>query len=79
MAMNDSWKRDHLSKIFNLRMAIVEVGIAETNGEAWLRHLIFHPEDLNANVRIFNRQKNVQKQRDLGIKASEEVITYCKH
>jgi hypothetical protein len=38
-------------------MAIVEVGIAETNEEAWLLHLSNHPEDHHANVRIFNRQK----------------------
>ena len=55
--MDDSEKWDHLSKLLNVRMAIVEVGIAETNEEAWLRHLSTHPEDHHANVRIFNRQK----------------------
>jgi hypothetical protein len=55
--MNDSGKRDHLSKLLNVGMAIVEEGIAETNEEAWLRHLSTHPEDHHANVRIFNRQK----------------------
>jgi hypothetical protein len=38
----------------------IEVGIAETNEEAWLRHLTTHPGDLYANVRIFNRQKKCQ-------------------
>lgn len=57
LIMNDSGKRDHPSKLFNARMAIVEVGRAETNEEAWLRHLTTHPEDHNINVRIFNRQK----------------------
>ena len=55
--MDESEKWDHLSKLLNVRMAIVEVGIAETNEEAWLRHLSTHPEDHHANVRIFNRQK----------------------
>jgi len=56
-AMNDSTNRDHLSKLLNLRMAIVEVGMAETNEDAWLHHLTTHPEDLYANIRIFNHQK----------------------
>lgn len=55
LIMNDSGKKDHLSKLLNMRMAIVEVGIAETNEEAWRRHLATHPGDLHANVRIFNR------------------------
>lgn len=57
--MNDSGERDHLSNLLDIHMAIVEVGIAETNEEAWLRHLTTHPEDLSANVRIFNHQKPV--------------------
>jgi hypothetical protein len=36
--MNDSGERDHLSNLLNIHMAIVEVGIAETNEESWLRH-----------------------------------------
>jgi len=55
--MDDSEKWGHLSKLLNVRMVIVEVGIAETNEEAWLLHLSNHPEDHHANVRIFNRQK----------------------
>ena len=55
--MDESEKWGHLSKLLNVRMAIVEVGIAETNEEAWLRHLSTHAEDHHANVRIFNRQK----------------------
>ena len=58
--MNDSTKRDHLSRLLNMRMAIIEVGIAETNEEAWLRHLTTYPGDLYANVRIFNRLKKCQ-------------------
>ena len=55
--MDESEKWGSLSKLLNVRMAIVEVEIAETNEEAWLRHLSTHPEDHHANVRIFNRQK----------------------
>jgi hypothetical protein len=55
--MDESERWDHLSKLLNVRMAIVEVGIAETNEEAWLCHLSTHPKDHHANVRIFNRQK----------------------
>ena len=55
LIMNDSEEKDHLSKLLNLRMAIVEVGIAETNEQAWRRHLTTNPKDLYANVKIFNR------------------------
>ncbi len=53
--MDDYGKRDLLSRVFDMHMAIVEVGLAETNEEAWLRHLATNPEDLYATVRIFNR------------------------
>lgn len=56
-----------------MRMAIVEVGIAETNEEAWLRHLTTHPEDHYVNFRIFNRQKPGTKSRDFEIKAPEKI------
>jgi hypothetical protein len=56
--IDGSEKGDLLSKLLSMRMAMVEVGIAETYEEAWLRHLSTHPEDRYANVRIFNRQKS---------------------
>ena len=62
--MNGSGKRADLSKLLNMRLVIVEVRIAETNDEAWLRHLTIHPEDLHANIRIFHHQKIVQEQKD---------------
>jgi hypothetical protein len=71
--MNDSGKRDLLSRLLKMRMAIVEVGPAETNEEAWLRHLATHPEDLNTNIRIFNHQEIMRQRRDLEIKALEEA------
>jgi hypothetical protein len=48
--MNDPGERYHFRKLFNVRIAIVEVGIAETNEKAWLRHLTTYPEDHNINV-----------------------------
>jgi hypothetical protein len=58
LVIDGSVKRDLLSKLFDLRLAMVEVGMTETYEEAWLRHLSTHPEDHHANVRIFNRQKS---------------------
>jgi hypothetical protein len=40
----------------NYRLAIVLVKCGETDEEAWRRHLSRHPEDRNADVRIFHRQ-----------------------
>ena len=73
MAINDSGKRDNFSKILNLHLAIVEVGIAETNEEAWLRHLTTHPQDHCVDIRIFNRQKPDPESRGFEIKASEKI------
>ena len=44
-----------LEKYFNIRMAIIEIRLEETKEEAWYRHLAEHPEDLYANLKIFNR------------------------
>lgn len=73
MAMKESGKRNHLRKLLNIRMAIVEVEMGETNEEAWLRHLSTHPEDLYANVRIFNRQKKGQEPRGFEIRDPKEL------
>lgn len=45
-----------LRKIFDIRMAVVDVKAEETHEEAWSRHLIEHPGDLHANIRVFNRR-----------------------
>jgi hypothetical protein len=58
LAIDGSEQRNLLSKLLNMRMAMIEVGITETYEEAWLRHLSTHPEDHHANVRIFNRQQS---------------------
>ena len=57
--MNEGGKRDQLSQLFKMRVAMIEAGTAETNEAAWLRHLTTHPEDLYANIRIFNRPKQI--------------------
>lgn len=44
-----------LEKIFDIRLAIIEVRPGETEEEAWSRHLAEHPGDLHANIRVFNR------------------------
>ena len=46
-----------LEKYFNIRLAIIEVRLEETNEEAWLRHLSEHPEDLYATIKVFNRSQ----------------------
>ncbi|MGO8760421.1 MAG: hypothetical protein ACLP2P_12535 [Desulfobaccales bacterium] len=43
-----------IGKLFSYRMAIVKLNLGETNEEAWHRHLVEHPGDINANIRVFN-------------------------
>lgn len=40
---------------FSINLAIVEARLGESNEEAWRRHLVHHPQDRQANVKIFNR------------------------
>jgi hypothetical protein len=40
---------------FSINLAIVEANSGESNEEAWRRHLVQHPQDRQANVKIFNR------------------------
>lgn len=48
-------EKEWLNKILNIRMAIIEVRPGETEEEAWSRHLTECPQDLYANIRVFNR------------------------
>jgi hypothetical protein len=41
--------------MLNIRMVIIELQPGETEEEAWSRHLTDCPEDLYANIRVFNR------------------------
>ena len=46
--------RGTLNKYFSWKMAIVQVELGETAEEAWRRHLTEHPEDIAANIKVFN-------------------------
>jgi hypothetical protein len=48
-------EKEWLKKMLNIRMVIIEVQPGETEEEAWSRHLTDCPEDLYANIRVFNR------------------------
>jgi hypothetical protein len=41
-------------KYFYYRIAIIKVRVGETNDEAWQRHLMETPKDINATIRVFN-------------------------
>ncbi len=47
---------------FSIRLAIVEARCGESNEEAWRRHLVQHPQDRQANVKIFNRGRATRTQ-----------------
>ncbi len=42
-------------RYLDVRLAVIEVRLGESDEEAWLRHLEDHPEDRHVNIRIFNR------------------------
>jgi len=46
--------QSELMKYFYYRMAIIQVQIGETNDQAWQRHLMEIPNDINATIRVFN-------------------------
>ena len=37
-----------------IKIAVVQVYLGESNQEAWLRHLQDHPEDAAVKIRVFN-------------------------
>ncbi len=41
-------------KYFKYRLVVVQVRDGETNAEAWQRHLMTIPDDINATIRVFN-------------------------
>jgi hypothetical protein len=41
-------------KFFDYHMAIIQVRAGETNEEAWQRHLVETPDDIQATIRVFN-------------------------
>jgi hypothetical protein len=44
-----------IREYLNIRTVIIEIRRAETKEEAWSRHLLQHPEDSVANIKVFNR------------------------
>jgi hypothetical protein len=47
----------------DMKMAIVEVEVGESNNEAWQRHLQDHPHDVNAMIKVFNRPQMMRQVR----------------
>jgi hypothetical protein len=41
-------------KYFYCRMAVIQMELRESTEEAWDRHLVEHPGDVYANVKVFN-------------------------
>jgi hypothetical protein len=46
--------QSELMKYFYYQLAIIPVRVGETNAEAWQRHLMKTPDDINATIRVFN-------------------------
>ena len=44
-----------IERYFYCRIAIVELSPGESKEDAWLLHLLEHPEDTYADIKIFNR------------------------
>jgi hypothetical protein len=47
-----------IEKLFSYRIAILNMNLGENKEEAWQRHLVEHPEDINATIRVFNYSIN---------------------
>ena len=43
-----------LMKYFAYRMVIIQVKSEENHEEAWQRHLMATPDDINATIKVFN-------------------------
>jgi len=54
---------DRPRQYLSMCLAIVEARPGESNEEAWRRHLARHPQDRQANVKIFNRGVGTCPQR----------------
>ncbi len=51
-----SHPHDHLviPRYQNMKLAVVEVRVGETRGDAWRRYLSEHPEGVPVDVKIFH-------------------------
>jgi hypothetical protein len=59
-----TWQRSF--HYFAVHVAVVEARPGETNEEAWRRHLVQHPQDRQATVKIFNRFPLLNGERGAG-------------
>jgi hypothetical protein len=62
-----------IKKYFSCQMAIVQVKLGETAEEAWRRHLTEHPEDIAANIKVFNSPDRAA----LGLGSVAEQPSHC--
>jgi hypothetical protein len=49
-----------VERYFHCRIAVIERRLGETKGDAWSRHLLAHPEDACAAIKVFNRDSKVR-------------------
>lgn len=52
-----------VERYWRCRIAIIERRIGETKDDAWSRHLLAHPEDAYAAIKVFNRDSKVRVYR----------------
>ena len=52
-----------IERYLHCRIAIIERRLGETKGDAWSRHLLAHPEDAYAAIKVFNRDSRVKVYR----------------
>ncbi len=44
-----------IERYFHCRIAVIELRPGESKEDAWSSHLIEHPEDAYADIKVFNR------------------------
>ena len=44
-----------VERYFHCRIAVIEMRPGESKEDAWSRHLLEHPEDAYADIKVFNR------------------------
>lgn len=44
-----------IERYFYCRIALIELRPGENKEDAWLLHLLEHPEDTYADIKVFNR------------------------
>lgn len=44
-----------VEKYFHCRIAVIEMKLGESKENAWSLHLLEHPEDAYADIKVFNR------------------------